>query len=287
MTVRFPANFVFLIIITFIFTGVSAAQQLSLSGTVRDTTGVITGASVTLSSGGNTVSTVMTDGAGTYRFNDMAPGSYELSISMQGFDRVVRNVAIGPDTPAVDVLLSVGRVSTTLTVTDVAGKATATRLPVADDEVPVQVSSIPQELMRQQGTNTILDALRNASGVQAVRWYGVYEQYTIRGFNDPDRDAFNVVLVDGMRQGGNRYSTQTNNLESVEVLKGPSSVLYGRGAVGGVINLVRKKPQAARAYDFSYRGGRFNTHQVAGGATGSLTESSRLLYRLDGSFEHS
>ena len=168
---------------------------------------------------------------------------------MRGFETAVRNVTLGPNTPPVDVVLSVGRVSTTLTVTASAGKATATRLPVADDDVPAQVSSIPQELMRQQGINSVGEALKNASGVQAVRWYGVYEQYTIRGFFDPDRDGFNVVLVDGMRMGGNRYGTQTNNIQSVEVLKGPSSVLYGRGAVGGAINLVRKKPQAVRAYD--------------------------------------
>ncbi len=65
-----------------------------------------------------------------------------------------------------------------------------------------------------------------------------------------DRDGFNVVLVDGMRMGGNRYGTQTNNIESVEVLKGPSSFLYGRGAVGGAINIVRKKPQAAQSLRF-------------------------------------
>ena len=158
-------------------------------------------------------------------------------------------------------MLGVGRVSTTLTVTAAAGKATATRLPVPNDDVPAQVSSIPQELLRQQASTRIGEALKNASGVQAVRWYGVYQQYTIRGFYDPDRDGFNVMLVDGMRMGGNRYGTQTNNMQSIEVLKGPSSVLYGRGAVGGAINIVRKKPQAARAYDFSYRGGSFNTHQ--------------------------
>ena len=183
----------------------------------------------------------------------------------------------GPATSR-DVALSVGRVSTTLTVTASAGKATATRLPVANDDVPAQVSSIPQELLRQQGANTVADALKNASGVQAVRWYGAYEQYTIRGFFDDDRDGFNVVLLDGMRMGGNRYGTQTNNIESVEVLKGPSSLLYGRGAAGGAINIVRKKPQAARAYDFSYRGGRFNTHQASGGATGPIGNISRALY---------
>ena len=74
--------------------------------------------------------------------------------------------------------------------------------------------------MRQQGTNTVAEALRNVSGVQAVRWYGAYQQYTIRGFFDPDRDAYNTVLIDGMRLGGNRYGTQTNTIQSIEVLKG-------------------------------------------------------------------
>ena len=178
---------------------------------------------------------------------------------------MVRNVALGPDTPPVDVVLAVGRVTTAVTVTATAGKATATRLPVPDVDVPAQVSTIPQELIRQQGVNTVGDALRNASGVQAIRWYGVYEQYTIRGFFDADRDGFNVVLLDGMRRNGNRYATQTNNVEAIEVLKGPSSILYGRGALGGSINIIRKKPQAVRSGEVMYRGGRFNTHQLAAG----------------------
>lgn len=287
MTALLRARAVFLIGALVCFPTEGPAQQLSLSGTVRDTSGVVPGATVVLISGGNQLSTATTDAAGVYRFGGLAAGGYELSFVMRGFETAVRNVTLGPATPAVDVQLSVGRVSTTLTVTASAGRATATRLPVADDDVPAQVSSIPEELMRQQGTNTIGDALKNASGVQAVRWYGAYEQYTIRGFFDDDRDAFNVMLVDGMRMGGNRYGTQTNNIQSVEVLKGPSSVLYGRGAVGGVINIVRKKPQAARAYDFSYRVGRFNTHQLSGGATGPIGNTSRFLYRLDSSYENS
>ncbi|HVH27191.1 MAG TPA: TonB-dependent receptor [Vicinamibacterales bacterium] len=265
----------------------SSAQQLTLSGTVRDTSGVVPGATVVLSAGGNEVSTVMTDQAGAYRFTGLTAGSYEVSFVMRGFETAVRNVNLGPDTRPVDVVLTVGRVSTTLTVTASAGKATASRLPVANTDVPAQVSSIPQELMRQQSVNTVGEALRNASGVQAVRWYGAYEQYTIRGFFDDDRDSFNTMLVDGMRMGGNRYSTQTNSIQSVEVLKGPSSVLYGRGAVGGAINVIRKKPQATRAYDFSYRGGRFNTHQVAAGATGPIGDTDRFLYRFDGGYEAS
>jgi TonB-dependent siderophore receptor len=281
------ARFLLPVIILCAFVTESAAQQLSVSGTVRDNAGVIPGATVVLSTGGNQVAMATTDESGTYRFPGLMAGTFELTFSMRGFETLVRTVTLTSDTPAVDVVLSVGRVSTTLTVTASGGKATATRLPVSNDEVPAQVSSIPQELIRQQGINTVGDALQNASGVQAVRWYGAYEQYTIRGFSDPDRDSFNVVLLDGMRMGGNRYATQTNNIQSVEVLKGPSSVLYGRGAVGGTINIVRKKPQAVRAYDFSYRGGRFNTHQIAGGATGAVGASDTFLYRLDSSLETS
>jgi len=283
----FRHGVVSLVLMLLLFATPSAAQQLSLSGTVRDASGLLSGAMVTLSSNGARIATATTDSVGAYRFGELAAGTYELSFEMRGFETAVRRVTLGPDTPPMDVVLAVGRVTTTLTVTATAGKAAASRLPVPDDDMPAQVSSIPQELLRQQSVNAIVDALRNASGVQAFRWYGVYEQYTIRGFTDPDRDDFNVVLLDGMRMGGNRYSTQTNNVQSVEILKGPSSVLYGRGAVGGAINLVRKKPQAVQAYDLGYRGGRFNTHQLSGGATGPLGDSNRFLYRLDSSFEHS
>ena len=286
LSLRF--SWVLLLLSIVFFLPAESAAQLSLSGTVRDTSGVVPGATVVLSSGGNQLSTVTTDQVGVYSFSGLTAGSYELSFVMRGFETAVRNVTLGQATAPVDVVLSVGRVSTTLTVTASAGRATATRLPVANTDVPAQVSSIPQELMRQQGINAVGDALKNASGVQAVRWYGAYEQYTIRGFFDPDMfDDFNVMLVDGMRLGGNRSATQTNNIQSIEVLKGPSSILYGRGAVGGAINIVRKKPQVARAYDIAYRGGRFNTHQVSGGATGPIGNISQLLYRLDTSFEGS
>jgi TonB-dependent siderophore receptor len=264
-----------------------AAQQFSLSGTVSDETGVVPGATVMLAAAGTEVASTTSDQSGTYRFTGLAAGSYELTVAMRGFETAVRNVTLGPDTPAVDVVLAIGRVTTSVTVTAAAGKATSTRLPVPDVDVPAQVSTIPQELLRQQAVNTIGDALKNASGVQAIRWYGVYEQYTVRGFFDADRDGFNVVLLDGMRRNGNRYATQTNNVEAIQVLKGPSSILYGRGALGGSINIIRKKPQTVRAGEVMYRGGRFNTHQLAAGTTGPVGNSDRLLYRADISVEAS
>ncbi len=265
----------------------SAAQQLSLAGTVRDPTGAVPGAAVTLAAAGAEVATTTTGDDGTYRFTGLTAGSYELTFEMRGFETAVRQVTLRADMPPVDVVLALGRVTTAVTVEATAGKATATRLPVPDVDVPAQVSTIPQELIRQQGINTIGDALRNASGVQAIRWYGVYEQYTVRGFFDADRDGFNVVLLDGMRRNGNRYATQANNVEAIEVLKGPNSILYGRGALGGSINIIRKKPQPVRSGEVLYRGGRFNTHQVAAGLTGPVGGHDALFYRADVSLEAS
>lgn len=260
----------------------AAGQTFSISGTVSDAAGAsIPGATVALTSAAAAGRrTATTDATGRYSFSGVAAGSYQLAFERAGFETVTRSGNLAADTE-VNVQMPVAGLITSINVTDVAGKATATRLDVPDRDVPAQVSSIPAQLLQHQAVNSMVEALKNASGVQAQRWYGVYEYYTIRGFHQAD-----VMLVDGMRLEGNRFNTQLNNVQSIEVLKGPSSVIYGQGAVGGAINIVRKKPQATRAYDIMYKGGRFNTHQVAGGATGPLA-GNRLLYRLDASYDHS
>jgi len=274
---------IFLAGIISLYAAEGIAQELSLSGTVRDADGLVPEATVTVIGGRATPRTATTDNMGKYTFSGLAAGYYELSFAKAGYDTVTRTVTLGPNTGPVDVIFEVGAISTSITVTDVSGKATASRLEIPDRDLPVQVSSIPAQLLQQQGVNDMANALRNASGVQAQRLYGVYEQYTIRGFNAND-----VMLVDGMRTEAifNRFNTQLNNVESIEVLKGPSSVLYGGDAVGGAINIIRKKPQGTRAYDLMYKGGRFNSHQVAGGATGPLA-GYRLLYRVDASEDYS
>src|SRR5690606_7047028 len=138
---------------------------------------------------------------GTYEFNGLGPGAYQLTFERLGFSTTSRSGTLNGNA-TVDVTMPVSGVVTSISVTDVSGKATASRLPVPDEYIPVQVSTISAELLQQPGVNSMVDALKNASGVQAQRWYGVYEYYTIRGFNQSD-----VMLVDGMRLEGNRFST--------------------------------------------------------------------------------
>jgi len=262
----------------------ASAQSLSVDGVVTDIQAVpiedVEVSFTTSAAAGRKLST-MTDRSGRFSFQNLTPGSYELTFTRAGFATLTRSGSLtATGGSEVSVTLQLAGIVSSVDVVDVAGKATASRLEVPDRDLPVQVSSISQTLLEQQGVNDMVTALRNASGVQAQRWYGVYEYYTIRGFNQAD-----VMLVDGMKLEGNRFNTQLNNVQSIEVLKGPSSVLYGGSALGGAINVVRKKPQGTRAYDFMYRGGRFNSHQVGGGATGPLI-GDKFLYRMDSSFDY-
>ncbi len=257
-----------------------AAQQLSISGTVRDPQTVASGVSVFLRAPSGKSDKVSTGPAGNYRFDNLNPGGYELSFSGQGFETATRTLLLTNESRTVDVTLSLSGVSTSLQVEEEGGKTTSSRMDIPDIELPVQVGTVPGQVIEQQGDNDLVSALRNVSGVTAQRFYGLYEYYTIRGFYGSSE-----VLLDGMRFAGNSYNTQVNNVEEVQVLKGPGSLLYGSGALGGAINIIRKQPQGQRAYDLFYTGGRFNKQQVGGGATGPLI-SEKLLYRVDASFDH-
>jgi iron complex outermembrane receptor protein len=274
-------RFVALAITTFSFCIFPAsAQQLSISGTVHDPQTVASGVSVTLRGPGGTITEAKTDTSGVYKFGALGSGSYELSFAGQGFETVSRPLTLTTEPRTVDVTLSLSGVGTSLQVVDAAGKATSSRMEIPDTELPVQVSSISSQVIEQQGSNDLVTALRNASGVTAQRFYGLYEYYTIRGFFGSA-----VLLVDGMRVVGNSVNTQLNNVQEVDVLKGPSSILYGSGALAGAINVIRKQPQAQPAYDLFFTGGRFNHEWVGGGATGALL-SQKLLYRVDASYDH-
>ena len=261
------------------------AQQASISGSVSDPQGVVPGVSITLKESGGPSRQTISGDAGTYRFDGLRPGSYELSFSRSGFETANRTITLADQAATLNVTLSIGAVSTSIDVIEVAGRATASRMPVSDLELPVQVSGISQQVLQSQGINDMVTALRNVSGATAFRAYGMYEYYTIRGFNIPYQSA--VVLVDGMRLEGNRLNSQLTNVDRIEVLKGPSSILFGGQAMSAAINMIRKKPQAMPALDAFYRVGRFNAQQGGLGSTGSVLGLSRLMYRFDIGAEHS
>jgi catecholate siderophore receptor len=126
------------------------------------------------------------------------------------------------------------------------------RIPDALKDTPQSITVVPQHIMREEAVFNLRDVLRNVTGISLAAGEGGGAQgdnLTLRGFN-----ARNDLFVDGVRDFG-MYTRDTFNLESVEVLKGPSSVMFGRGSTGGVINQVSKSPLASPFYSGGVTGG--------------------------------
>jgi iron complex outermembrane recepter protein len=271
-------------------TAVTAAQSPvghTLAGRVLDQNGAaVRGTSVTLrpDAGGREL-TATTDEGGAFRFEGLAPGAYRLGVTGQGFSDFAREVTLTPaGAEALEVRLQPGGLAESVTVTAEAegyGAETATTalradLPLRDTPQSIQV--VPDALLRDQGANRLEDVFRNVSGVNA---FSGYQDFSVRGFRTSE------VLYNGLR--ANPYSFFTspklNNVERVEVLKGPASVLYGGAEPGGLINIVQKRPQALSSREITFSLGSFDRVQFASDFTGALDERGTLLYRLNASFE--
>jgi len=122
------------------------------------------------------------------------------------------------------------------------GKAASTGLPTLPSTIqdtPQAVQVIPQEMMQQQQVGSLEQALRNVPGITIAIGEGgtlAGDQFKIRGF-----DAKDDIYYDGLRDFG-VYSRDSFDDEEVQVLKGPSGAMFGRGTTGGAINVVSKTP---------------------------------------------
>ena len=107
-------------------------------------------------------------------------------------------------------------------------------------DVPQSITVIDRKMLDNQAAASLKDALRNVPGITLGAGEGgvIGDNINLRGFS-----ARTDVYLDGMRDRG-QYSRDVFSLQAVEVLKGPSSMLFGRGSTGGVINQISKKPEA-------------------------------------------
>ncbi|MDV3351199.1 TonB-dependent siderophore receptor [Leptothoe sp. LEGE 181152] len=160
-----------------------------------------------------------------------------------------------------------------------ASTATRTNTSLLDTSASIQV--IPRQVLEDQQVIRLEEALTNVSGVTTSNSFGnAGENFNIRGFNDA------TVLLDGFRQFGGfgQSLSETTNLERVEVLKGPASILYGEIQPGGVINLVTEQPLSEPLYDIQLQVGNREFFRPQLDFTGPLTADGRLLYRLNASY---
>jgi catecholate siderophore receptor len=123
-------------------------------------------------------------------------------------------------------------------------ESSLSRIPVPLKDVPQSITVIPQQLMQERAASSFQDALRSVPGISFQAGEGGVQgnNLTLRGYS-----ARNDIFIDGVRDQGS-YFRDIFNIESIEVLKGPSSQYFGRGSTGGAINQVSKVPQLAPSY---------------------------------------
>lgn len=156
--------------------------------------------------------------------------------------------------------------------------ATKTETHILD--VPQSVGVVTKEVIEDQNIVLLNDVAPYVAGLNE---FSVYDDLTIRGFRNSDDRR-----VNGLRVYNNFWSQPyVANVERVEVIKGPSAVLYGQASPGGVINIVTKKPLAKPYHeirgDLSSFGSGDNQALVAVDTTGPMTEQGDLLYRFNAS----
>ncbi len=145
-------------------------------------------------------------------------------------------------------------------------------------ETPISVQTVPKALIDDLQANSLREASQTVSGVYAGST-SVHEDIIVRGYQI--RDSYrNGVRT---RRLG---MTEVANAERIDILKGPSSVAFGRGDVGGVFNVVTKKPQESAYYSIQQQAGSDSFLQTQVDATGPVNESNSVLYRVNGAYEN-
>lgn len=159
--------------------------------------------------------------------------------------------------------------------------ATATKTDTPLRDIPQSIQVVPRQVIQEQQVTRIGDAARNVSGVTVLQGYGgSTDNYTIRGLTTSSN------LRNGFRDDGFLTFTDPANIERVEVLKGPASVLYGQFEPGGVVNYVTKKPLSDPYYAGELQIGSYNFYRPSLDFSGPLTPDKSLLYRLNLAYEN-
>ncbi len=258
-------QFLLFTVIIFVLSSIAFAQNSTLSGNVTSIIdkGLIPGVSVEIPKINRNT---LTDENGRYEFTNLPNGTYTVITHAEGFSDKAQTVTVSGDSATLDFNLTVKQINEEVTIT-----ATGNEESVYDSFS--SVNSVGSTRIVEKASTSIGDILEDEAGVSKRSFGGGGSgRPTIRGF-EGDRV---LVLQDGVRNGslGSQSGDHgepiaATNLERLEVIKGPATLLYGSNAIGGVINAVTDDENTAhkgfRGY-FTGLGGTVNRQAgVAGG----------------------
>ncbi|MCK4416829.1 MAG: TonB-dependent receptor [Candidatus Latescibacteria bacterium] len=239
-----------------------AAEELGmLSGKVTDvnTGEPVVGVSVTLK--GTPVGAI-SDQHGQYRIERIAPGNYIIVVQRIGYAVFAETVLIEAGEGTLNVVLFPAPIE----LSEIVITATRTERPV--EEIPANVTVISRSTLQHQSGLSADDFIVSEPGVDVRRNGGMFTMspdITLRGTsgNEPSRT---LVMVDGVPinktdTGGTNWNRiKSEDIERIEIVRGPASAVYGSNAMGGVINIITRKASDGIQTHATLRGGSLGTY---------------------------
>ena len=163
---------------------------------------------------------------------------------------------------------------------------TATKVEAPIVETPGSISVVTRDRLDRQGvTGSLTEILRYVPGIQAEP-YGLdprVDRFFIRGFNASGFGLYRDSLqLPSFGDSDRSFRIEPYGLERLEILRGPSSVLYGNGSLGGLVNTISKRPTATRLAEVELEAGNFNRYAGKFDLGGPLDQAGTFSYRLTG-----
>lgn len=150
--------------------------------------------------------------------------------------------------------------------------------------LPQDVQTLDARTLDAAGITRLQTALDFVAGVaRQNNLGGLFDGYAIRGFAGDENLAGNYLLNGFNASRGFGGPRDASNIERIEVVKGPTSALFGRGDPGGVVNIVTKKPFFGRGGSIEIGGGSFNQRRVEGDIDAAI--DTRLAVRVTGAYD--
>ncbi len=205
--------------------------------------------------------TATTDKNGWYEITNVTPETHKIEVSASGFNKVTKNISLKLDEK---VTIHFDLTSNDILLNEVV--ITGTLKEVSRLKSPVAVEVYTPTYFKKNPTANIFEALQNINGVRPQLNCSVCNtgDIHINGLEGP----YTMVLIDGMPIVSSLSTVYglsgipNSLIERVEIIKGPASSLYGSEAVGGLINIITKKPQNAPLFSADFLGtgwGEYNT----------------------------
>ena len=243
---------------------------------------------VTIAIEGQATRSVLSTVDGRFRAANLSPGTLKLTVAMPGFVTIEETIELASD----EVIEIDFQMHPTFEETVV---VSASRTKVLLEDTPTTISVIGRDTIETRPAQNVGDLIREVPGANVVQSSARDVNIATRG-PSPFLTGSQLALVDGRPLYFDFFNVifwdlaavQTNDIEQIEVVRGPASTMWGANAATGVVNMVTRAPRNSQGLEFAIVGGLISRSEAAGGtgAMGSFNirwadaPTDKLAYRL-------